>query len=284
MSAAVVSTRQELESILASATPGLVPTMGALHDGHLALIRRAVAENSATVVSDFVNPTQFHDPGDLARYPRDLTRDAALAASTGVDIVFAPSHETIYPAGFDTTVEVGDLSRRWEGERRPGHFRGVATVVAILLGLVRPGRAYFGEKDYQQLQIIRQMHRDLALPGEIIGCPTVRDADGLALSSRNARLSRADRSLALAIPASMAAVANAVASGERDVARLEEVGRGVLASPGVAIDYLAIVDGATLDPLTILTPGARLLVAAEVGGVRLIDNVALEPPELARQR
>ena len=284
MSAAVVSTRQELESILASATPGLVPTMGALHDGHLALIRRAVAENAITVVSVFVNPTQFHDPGDLARYPRDLTRDAALAASTGVDIVFAPSHETIYPAGFDTTVEVGDLSRRWEGEHRPGHFRGVATVVAILLGLVRPGRAYFGEKDYQQLQIIRQMHRDLALPGEIIGCPTVRDADGLALSSRNARLSRADRSLALAIPATMAAVANAVANGERDVARLEEVGRGVLASPGVAIDYLAIVDGATLDPLTTLTPGARLLVAAEVGGVRLIDNVALEPPELARQR
>jgi pantoate--beta-alanine ligase len=274
----IISTREELREALGDAHTGLVPTMGALHEGHLALIRRAARENAQTVVSIFVNPTQFGDRTDLERYPRDLPRDAALAAGAGATLIFAPPFEEMYPPGYDTWVDVGALSRRWEGASRPGHFRGVATVVTILLNLVRPARAYFGEKDYQQLQVIQRLHANLALPGRIVGCETIRDADGLALSSRNSRLSPADRQKALAIPRAIAAVVRAAAGGERDTGRLEAIGRSTLNAPGVVIDYFAIVDGATLEPLTRLDRPARLFVAVEIGGVRLIDNAEIVPP------
>jgi pantoate--beta-alanine ligase len=268
--------RDELRAMLGERRPGLVPTMGALHAGHLALIERSAAENPLTVVSVFVNPAQFHDPRDLERYPRDFEHDAALIAAAGADLIFAPPVAEIYPPGSDTSVLVGDLTGRWEGAHRPGHFRGVATVVTILLNLTRPARSYFGEKDFQQLQVIRRMHADLALPGEIVGCPTVRDADGLALSSRNARLSPEARLAARAIPRAIAAAISAAAAGETRVNRLETIGRDELQAPGIDVDYLAIVDGETLAPIARLKPEARLLVAAEVGGVRLIDNAAVE--------
>ena len=196
-----VTTREGLREALGDARPGLVPTMGALHAGHLSLISRSASENPLTVVSVFVNPTQFTNPEDLAHYPRDLETDVALARQAGADLIFAPTVEAIYPPGFDTTVEVGHLSDRWEGASRPGHLRAVATVVTILLNLAQPTRAYFGEKDFQQLQVVRQIHRDLALPGEIVGCPTVRDEDGLALSSRNVQLSRDERAVPWRCPA-----------------------------------------------------------------------------------
>jgi pantoate--beta-alanine ligase len=255
--------------------------MGALHAGHTALISRSASENALTVVSVFVNPTQFSNRDDLARYPRDLRHDAALAEEAGADLIFAPDLATIYPPGFDTAVEVGALSTRWEGASRPAHFRGVATVVTILLNLVQPVRSYFGEKDYQQLQVIRRLHQDLALPGQIVGCPTIRDDDGLALSSRNVRLTAHDRLLAQVLPRAIDAATNAAARGETDILLLEETARAVLDVPGVAIDYLALVDGSTLKPLSDLLPGARLLIAADVGGIRLIDNAAIEPPAAA---
>ena len=274
----VVSTRAELRAALGGEAPGLVPTMGALHAGHRALIRRAAAENASVVVSVFVNPTQFENPADLARYPRDLNRDARLASEAGADVVFAPPVEEVYPPGFATSVEVAGLTARWEGAARPGHFRAVATVVAVLLNLVRPARAYFGEKDYQQLLVVRRMHADLALPGEIVGCPTVRDADGLALSSRNARLSPDDRRHAAAIPRALSRMADLAAAGETGADRLLAAGRRELGTvPGLAVEYLAVVDGATLEPLTTVRAGARALAAVRLGGVRLIDNVALAP-------
>jgi pantoate--beta-alanine ligase len=272
----VVRTRTALREALGDDAPGLVPTMGALHAGHAALIRRAVAENERTVVSIFVNPTQFGDRADLAAYPRTFDADLAAVAAAGADLVFAPPVAEIYPLGFATTVEVGDLAERWEGAARPGHFRGVATVVTILLNLVRPGRAYFGEKDYQQLQIVKRLHADLALPGVIVGCPTVRDADGLALSSRNGRLSPADRLRAAALPRALMLMADLARDGVRDATRLEAAGRAALArTPELTIDYLAVVDGATLEPAPTVGPGSRALAAVQVGGVRLIDNVAL---------
>jgi pantoate--beta-alanine ligase len=274
-----VTTREGLREALGNARPGLVPTMGALHAGHRSLITRSVSENRLTVVSIFVNPTQFPNPEDLARYPRDLEADIALAREAGADLIFAPEAEVIYPPDFSTTVEVGHLADRWEGASRPGHFRAVATVVTILLNLARPGRAYFGEKDFQQLLVVRQMHRDLALPGEIVGCPTVRDDDGLALSSRNARLSREERARALALPRAIEAVCAAAARGVRDVRQLEAAGLARLKDAGISVDYLALVDGGSLEPLQSLRGGARLLIAAHVGGTRLIDNAAVDPPE-----
>jgi pantoate--beta-alanine ligase len=275
----IARTRDELRETLGSARPGLVPTMGALHAGHLALIARSAQENPLTAVSVFVNPTQFGNQEDLARYPRDPERDAALAADAGAAVIFAPAVEAIYPPGFATSVTVDGIAERWEGATRPGHFRGVATVVTILMNLVQPARTYFGEKDYQQLQVIRRLHRDLALPGQIVAVPTVRDRDGLALSSRNARLSPADRGRARAIPAAIAAVVSAAAAGEAETTRLEATGRAVIAAAGIDIDYLAIVDGRTLAPLARLEPEARLLVAVEIGGTRLIDNTAISPPD-----
>lgn len=274
----MVATRGALRAALGGEAPGFVPTLGALHAGHLALIRRSAAENARTVVSVFLNPTQFGDAADVAGYPRDGERDAALAAEAGADLIFAPPVEAIYPPGFATAVEVAGLAERWEGAARPGHFRGVATVVAILLNLVRPARAYFGEKDYQQLLVVRRLHADLALPGKIVGCPTVRDADGVALSSRNARLSPAARRSAAAIPRALTRMAELADGGEGDVGRLVGAGLGELgAVPGLAVEYLAVGDGETLDPLSALAAGARALVAVRLGGVRLIDNRELVP-------
>jgi pantoate--beta-alanine ligase len=274
----IVTTRAELRAALAGEAPGLVPTMGALHEGHLALIRRAAAANARTVVSVFVNPTQFDDPADLARYPRDLERDAALAAAAGADLIFAPAVAEVYPPGSATAVTVAGVSERWEGAVRPGHFRGVATVVTILLNLVRPARAYFGEKDYQQLLVVRRLHADLALPGDIVGCPTVRAADGLALASRNARLTPEQRRQAAAIPRALFRMADLAAAGTGDAGRLLAAGHEELATaPELAVEYLAIVDGVTLDPIATVIPGARALIAARLGAVRLIDNVALGP-------
>ena len=274
----VVRTREELRAALGDAHPGLVPTMGALHAGHESLISRSASENALTVVSVFVNPIQFSNRDDLARYPRDLEQDVTRAHEAGANLIFAPDVETIYPPGFATVVEVGDLSERWEGASRPGHFRGVATVVTILLNLVQPTRSYFGEKDYQQLQVIRRLHHDLALPGLIVGCPTVRDHDGLALSSRNVQLSPEDRLRALALPRAIESVVEAAASGETDARLLEAAALSALEVPGVTVDYLALVDASSLEPLPRLRANARLLIAVDVGGTRLIDNAAIEPP------
>ncbi len=276
---AILRTAAELAALHApDRTIGLVPTMGALHAGHLSLMRRARAENDLVVVSVFVNPTQFNDPADLANYPRTLERDAELASTAGVDAIYAPDASGIYPAGFATTVAVSGITERWEGEARPGHFAGVATVVTILLNQVRPHRAYFGEKDFQQLATIRRMHRDLALPGEIVPCPTVREADGLAMSSRNARLSPEMREVAPALYQALAAMRDAALAGESSALRLAIAGAVLIKRvPAFEIDYLNVVDPLTLEPLDTVTPGTRAIVAATIGGVRLIDNLGLMP-------
>lgn len=249
--------------------------MGALHAGHLTLIARAAAENDTAVVSIFVNPSQFGSASDLSRYPRDLENDIAKAASAGASLIYAPDASTVYPPGFSTWVEPGALAERWEGKSRPGHFRGVATVVSILLNTVQPDHSYFGEKDFQQLQIIRHMHRDLRLPGQIVASPTVRDMDGLALSSRNARLSAEGRITARKIPMALAAIAEAARHGVRSISDLEAIGRRVLQHPDLRLDYMTIVDAETLEPAGVFSSNCRILLALEIDGVRLIDNIAL---------
>lgn len=279
MTASVVTTPLALAAeIPAQATVGFVPTMGALHEGHLALIRQAAAENDEVVVSIFVNPTQFNDPADLARYPRDLQRDVDLAGSAGAALVYAPEVQTIYPEGSATSVHVSGVTDLWEGESRPGHFDGVATVVSILLNQVRPTRSYFGEKDFQQLAMVTRMHRDLHLPGVIVPLPTVREPDGLAMSSRNVRLSREGRAIAPSLHEALVAMESAVSEGERSTMRLIIAGAVLLRRhPQISLDYLQIVDGETLEPLDAVIPGARAIVAASIDGVRLIDNLALLP-------
>jgi pantoate--beta-alanine ligase len=243
---------------------GLVPTMGAFHDGHLALMRTARDENDLVVVSLFVNPSQFGPSEDLARYPRDEARDAALADLEEVDLLFAPNADEIYPPGFDTWVDPGALATVLEGAVRPGHFRGVATVCAKLFSLVRPARAYFGRKDAQQLAVLQQLVRDLGLPVEIRGCPIVRDADGLALSSRNAYLSPEERLVALTLPRALAVGAAAHAAGGDAV----DAARSLLdAERGLRVDYVALAD----------FDGPTLAAAIQVGSTRLLDNVLLEP-------
>jgi pantoate--beta-alanine ligase len=276
----VAHTRAELAAALdALARPiGVVPTMGALHEGHLTLVRRSKAENPSTVVTIFVNPTQFGPTEDLSRYPRPIERDLALCEAEGVDVVFNPPVEEMYPPGFSTTVTVAGPSERWEGESRPGHFAGVATVVARLLGLTRADRAYFGEKDFQQLAVVRRMVADLALPVEIAGCDTVRDADGLALSSRNVYLSADQRRTALAFPDALRAAADQVAAGVADVATVEASMRDTVEAAGMTVDYLAIVDPDTLEPLFVVDRPARAIGAVRIGTVRLIDNLAVCPP------
>jgi pantoate--beta-alanine ligase len=245
---------------------GLVPTMGAFHDGHLALMRRARAECETVVVSLFVNPAQFGEPDDLARYPRNPYRDAALAVEEGVDVLFAPSAEEMYPPGFQTWVEVEDVSRGMEGEARPGHFRAVATVCLKLFNLVRPAIAYFGQKDAQQVAVVERMTRDLDVGLEIRVVPTVRDADGLALSSRNALLSPEEREAALALPRALDAGLGAHRSGGHAAAVARTVLIGA-ARQGVKLDY---VEEARLDGRVVLAAAVR------VGDTRLIDNVLLE--------
>ena len=269
----------------AGRTVGLVPTMGALHDGHVSLLARARAERDVVAVSIFVNPLQFGDPEDIARYPRTLERDLAVCAEAGADVVFVPTVTEMYPswpAPPSTSVSVRGVSDTWEGASRPGHFDGVATVVAKLFSLAAPCRAYFGEKDFQQLAVVRRLVADLSLPVEVVGCPTVREADGLALSSRNVRLSPAERAAAVVLSRALAAGRDAVSGGAATGAAVGLAMRAVIAAePLVRLDYAVAVDASSLEEAgAIDDPAAlRLLVAARVGPVRLIDNsAAVEEP------
>ena len=248
----------------------LVPTMGALHEGHLALVRAAREGNDRVIVSIFVNPLQFGAGEDLDAYPRTFDADRELLESAGVDALFHPSVEEMYPSGSDTRVTPGAVAVPLEGQYRPGHFAGVATVVARLLGAAIPDRAYFGQKDAQQLAVVRAMVRDLAIPVQIVGCPTVRDADGLALSSRNRYLSPAQRAEALAIPAALHAGQQRFAAGETDPQALQTAMLEVLA--GLEVDYAAVADPDTFAVPAEAGPNSLLLVAACAGGTRLIDN------------
>jgi len=258
---------------------GLVPTMGAFHEGHLALMRRAAEATGFVVVSLFVNPTQFNDPGDLARYPRDETRDAELARSAGVDLLFAPTPEEVYPPGFATTVEVARLSAPLEGAMRgPAHFRGVATVVTKLLNMVQPDDAFFGQKDAQQALIIECLVRDLDIPVRIEICPTVREADGLAMSSRNVRLDPEARRRAPAIARALHDVEARVAAGERDMRRAVHAAKSILSEAGIHPEYFEAVSADTLDPVAHLDGRTLVAIAARLGDVRLIDNVIVSPP------
>jgi pantoate--beta-alanine ligase len=257
-------------------TIGLVPTMGALHAGHASLMRAAKASTGFVAVSIFVNPTQFGPSEDFARYPRTFEADCALAAAEGADVVFAPSVEEHYPAGAATFVEVEGLSSRLDGASRPGHFRGVATVVAKLLIAAEPDRAFFGQKDAAQVAVLRRMVADLRLPAEIVVCPIVREQDGLALSSRNRYLSPAERAQALVLSRAIReAEALAVAGERRANSLIEAAAKTFAAEPEVSIDYIAAVDWATLEPVEIAVPGTLFAVAAWVGQTRLIDNAIL---------
>jgi pantoate--beta-alanine ligase len=256
---------------------GLVPTMGALHEGHLSLVREAEKQCSPVAVSIFVNPTQFGPNEDFKKYPRTFDADAATLENLRVDYIFAPPPEEIYPPGFRTAVTVEGLGDVLEGRVRPGHFRGVTTVVLKLFEIAQPRFAFFGRKDAQQARIIRQMSADLNLDAEIVVCPIVREADGLALSSRNAYLKGAERQSATALYRSLDAVRCEVAKGERDAARLIAAMRRVLdAEPGVAVDYAEIVDADTFEPVVSLRKTCYTLVAARVGSTRLIDNALIE--------
>lgn len=262
----------------ASRTVGLVPTMGALHDGHLSLIGRARAQCDVVVVSLFVNPAQFDENADLDRYPRQEQRDRELAAAAGADLLFVPTAEEIYPAGFSTSVEVLGLTDRLEGAvRGADHFRGVTTIVTKLLNIVAPDIAYFGQKDAQQAIVIRRMVEDLNMGVRIETCPTVRDADGLAMSSRNARLSEQERARALAIPRALAPAAAVVAGGERSADALIAAAREATNALEVEPEYLALVQPDTLDPVVHLEQPALLAIAARIGETRLIDNTILSP-------
>jgi pantoate--beta-alanine ligase len=257
------------------ATVGLVPTMGYLHAGHASLMARAVAECDVTLVTIFVNPLQFGADEDLATYPRDLDRDLAMCTDAGIDLVLHPSVEEMYPFGTPTltTVTVDEVSAPMEGASRPTHFAGVATVVAKLFNIAGPCHAYFGEKDWQQLAVIRRMAADLSFPVEVVGCPTVREPDGLALSSRNAYLTEQERAAAPVVHWALVAGAAAVAAGERDPARVRALMADLIAAePLAALDYAEVVDAATMQPVDPLAGELRLLAATRFGRARLIDN------------
>jgi pantoate--beta-alanine ligase len=274
----VLRTRDELRAALASAERpvGLVPTMGWLHEGHRSLMRQARAENATTVVTIFVNPRQFNRPDDFERYPRDEARDIAIAHDAAVDIVWAPPVEEVYPPGFDTIVSVGAVAGPLEGAARPGHFDGVATVVAILFALVGAERAYFGQKDAQQVMVIRQMARDLALPTTVIACPTVREPDGLAISSRNVHLSATERAAAPVLHRALAAARDRWEGGERSGEVLRGELRRVLADEPLAdVEYVSVADALTLRELAVIDGPALLSLAVRFGATRLIDNELL---------
>ena len=262
----------------------LVPTMGALHVGHMALVEAARTTADRVIDSIFVNPLQFGPSEDLARYPRQEDADLALLEQHGCDGVWMPEAGDLYPDGFATTVTVAGVSDRWDGEARPGHFAGVATVVAKLLIAVQPDVALFGEKDFQQLVVIRRMVIDLGLSVEIVGVPTVRDADGLALSSRNAYLTVDERSRAIALPNALVEARAAIESGEHIlVSTLLAVARAKLVEAGfTTVDYLALVDSATLEPLDHAQGEMRLIAAATIGATRLIDNIRVETATVSR--
>lgn len=281
----VASTRAELDQALAEIrgfgkTVGFVPTMGALHRGHAALLERSVAENDVTVLSIYVNPTQFGKNEDLAKYPRTFASDRELASKAGVDIIFHPTDATMYPPGDTTFIDVAGVSAPLCGRFRPGHFRGVTTVVERLFRYVRPTRAYFGQKDMQQCLVIERMVRDLELPVGLVFCPTIREADGLALSSRNAYLSPEDRERAPLIQQSLQEIAHAFAKGERSVAELEALGRArVSADSAFKIQYLEVLTYPDLERVESLNGPGVAAIAAFLGETRLIDNILLESPQ-----
>jgi pantoate--beta-alanine ligase len=251
---------------------GFVPTMGALHEGHRALVRASVASGAATVASIFVNPLQFAPTEDLSRYPRDEAGDLAALEAEGCDLAWLPDVATMYPPDDATTVTVAGPAERWEGDARPGHFRGVATVCARLFGQVRPDRAYFGEKDWQQLQVVKRMVADLLLPLEIVGIETVREADGLAMSSRNRFLTQAERAVAPELYTILREMVRRL--GKREpVDESFDLGRKGLRDLGFDVNYLALVDGPSLSPIGAVRAGCRLIAAARLGTVRLLDNV-----------
>ena len=255
---------------------GLVPTMGALHRGHLALVEAAKQQAAIVAATIFVNPLQFGPDEDFSRYPRQEEQDAELLQGAGCDLLWLPRPEEMYPDGFATTVSVKGLTERWEGEARPGHFDGVTTVVAKLLSAVRPDVALFGEKDFQQLAVIRRMAKDLQLRVEILGLPTVRDTDGLALSSRNAYLSSDERRAALALPQALNEAADRISSGEPVAEALAQAKERLTAAGFSRIDYFALVNALTLEPLEQAGGPMRLIAAAVIGRTRLIDNLAVE--------
>jgi len=260
-------------------TIGFVPTMGALHEGHRALIRAARLRCDALVVSIFVNPTQFAPQEDLAKYPRPISRDRAVCRNEGVDVCFEPTVEAMYPSGFQTMVTLPAIARRWEGAVRPHHFSGVATVVTKLFGIVRPQIALFGQKDFQQSVLVRQLVKDLSLGVEIVVHPTVREEDGLAMSSRNVYLSSDDRVRAVTLYKSLKAGAEAIRRGVTDGATIQEAMVQVIKKePAMTVDYLAVCDPRTLEPLSAVMSRAVLLGAARIGSVRLIDNLLARAP------
>ena len=274
----VLRTRAELRAALAQVPRpiGLVPTMGWLHDGHRALIRQARAESATTVVTIFVNPRQFNTPDDFGQYPRNEDRDVAICAEEGVDLVWAPPSEEVYPAGFDTTVSIGSIASPLEGAARPGHFDGVATVVAILFALVGAEHAYFGQKDAQQVMVIDRMARDLALPTTVVSCPTVREPDGLALSSRNVHLTPEQRAAAPVIHRALLAARSRWETGERAADALRATIREVLAGERLAeVEYVSCADASTLAELDRVDGPALLSVAVRFGSTRLIDNESI---------
>ncbi len=257
---------------------GLVPTMGALHEGHLSLIRRCRAENDVAVMSLFVNPAQFNRKDDLERYPRDLEGDSRMAREAGVDVIFAPTAEGMYPDGYVTYLNVERITERWEGTSRPGHFRGVATVCTKLFTICRPHRAYFGQKDYQQSLVVRRLAADLNLGVEIVVSPTVREPDGLALSSRNVLLNQDERRQATVLYRALFQAQAAVRGGERDAGRVRAaIEAEIRGAPLAVLDYVGVCDPDTLEPLVRVSGKAVAVVAASFGATRLIDNVILDP-------
>ncbi len=277
----VVSTIAEVRALSRAAhrdgrAVSFVPTMGALHDGHLSLVRAAKTQSGLVVVSIFVNPTQFGPNEDYAKYPRTFDSDCQMLEKEGVDLVFAPSVEEMYPKGAVTYVTVEGLSEKLCGQSRPGHFRGVTTVVSKLFNAVEPDKAFFGQKDAAQVVIIRRMVRDLNIPVEIVVCPIVREADGLAMSSRNAYLDTQQRKSALVLSRSLKRVEELFRRGERDASKLIAVGKSTIAEdPSVRLDYFEIVDTENLDPLQTICSAALVAVAAFIGTTRLIDNTVL---------
>ena len=271
----IVRNSEELARARVEGRLALVPTMGALHAGHLALIDEAKRRADRVAASIFVNPAQFGANEDFGRYPRREGEDARMLEEAGCDLIWMPSVADVYPEGFSTTVHVGGVSQRWEGEARPGHFDGVATVVAKLLASVRPDVALFGEKDFQQLAVIRRLVADLNFPVEIIAVPTVREEDGLALASRNAYLSLDERGRAAALPRALNYARNAIREGAPTRLVLDTARKSLVEAGFSRIDYFALVDGATLEPLEAGADEARLIAAAVIGATRLIDNLAL---------
>jgi pantoate--beta-alanine ligase len=270
------------EQCAAGRSVGLVPTMGAFHAGHLALMRAARGENDAVIVSLFVNPAQFEEAADLAAYPRDESSDAALAEAEGIDVLFAPAPDEVYPDGFATTVTVSGVADPLEGAvRGPGHFAGVCTVVAKLLNIVAPDVAYFGQKDAQQVAVLRRMATDLHIPARIAVVPTVREPDGLALSSRNGRLDPGERARAVALVEGLRAAQAAAAGGEADAARLREQALAALTARAVEPDYVALVDPDSFAMVETARGRVLMAVAARVGATRLIDNLLIDIPDQA---